>query len=227
MFKFFQRKRDSAILAECEQELRRTAAAHPGYVSVPRDMNARAELLRRAVGTGLGEHTTVKRLEFLQRLVHGVTADPALPQAVLESLLIEAARYQFDNIQAVRLLREYLELERLKREGPRAMAHDSQGRAIYCRCAAMFKNRDGQLDVRDDGISFSGEVVIEIRWSDVKHTAKTTHTYKGVDYTALALQEGKRRTPTLFALILNGEAAYACEVVLQLWEQNKTQRKRV
>lgn len=221
MFKFLQRAQAPTILADCEKELHRTAKAEPYFMS-DRDVNSRAGLLQRAAAAGLGEHETVKRLDFLQRLLGAVTVDPTPAPAVLDALLAEAKRYQFENISAVRSIRQHQELHRLKQDGPHVVRdHDPQGRAIYFQCAAAFKNKDGRFAIRADGVTFTGKVVIEIAWSNVVHAAKTTHTYQGVDHNAVALQEGKRRTPTLFAFTRDSEAAYACEVTMRLWEQSK------
>ena len=97
------------------------------------------------------------------------------------------------------------------------MGHDQQGRGVYFQCEAEFKNKPGQLEIREDGLTFTGEVVIEIPWSNVVHAAKTTHTFQGLDYAALALLEGKRRTPTKFVSTRDYDATYAVEVTMRLW----------
>jgi hypothetical protein len=91
---------------------------------------------------------------------------------------------------------------------------------VYFRYAAEFKNKPGSLDFRSDGLTFTGEVVVEIAWSNVAHAAKTTHTFQGYEQTALALQEGKRRTPTKFAFSV-GPADYACDLAVLLWEKSR------
>lgn len=223
MFRFLQRLQAPAILADCEKESNRTARAGCQFVSVPRDMSARAALLQRAVAAGLADHETVKRLDFLQRLLVAVTGNPEPSAAIQDALVAEAKRYQLEHTSGVQVLRKHRELEQLKQEGPRVMAHDQQGRDVYFQCAAEFKNKPGRFDLRDDGATFTGEVVVEIAWSNVVHAAKTTHTYQGVDYSAVAFQEGKRRTPTKFVFTRDQEADYACEVTMRLWEQSKKQ----
>src|SRR5262245_15734149 len=147
MFKFLRRAREATLLADCEKEIHRTAAANPKYVSVPRDVNARADLLQKAAAAGLTDHETVKRLDFLHRLVRAVTEDPAPAPAVLESLLAEGARCGFESISTIQMLRRYLDLERLKQDGPRVIARDQQGRAVYFQGNAEFKNKEGRFEV--------------------------------------------------------------------------------
>jgi hypothetical protein len=219
MFKFLRRDQNPAILAECEEELRRTAVANWQYVSVPRDMNARAELLQKAATAGLAEHETVKRLDFLQRLLLAVNAPSTL--AVKEAFLNAAPRYQLEGTSAIRWMRQQRDLEVLEAEGLRIISHDQQGRAVYLQCSAEFKNKPGRLEAREDGVTFLGEVAVEIAWSTVAHAAKTVHSYQGLDYSAVALQEGKRRTPTKFAFTRDDEAAYACEVIMRVWAHKK------
>lgn len=209
------RRIDRTLVADCEREADRTAKAHPGFMSNPRDASLRAALLQRATEAGLAEHEMVKRLAFLDRLVEAMSIDPTPAPEVLAPFVEEAKQYQFEEIQSVRLLRRHLDLERLKQEGPRVMGQDRQGRAVYYRCTAEFKNKEGQFEVRADGISFTGEVAIEIAWTDVAHVSKTTHTYRGDTDKAIAIQEGKRRTPTKF--VFGIEADYACEVTLMSW----------
>ena len=218
MFKFLQRLQASTLLADCEKELKRTTVANV-YFRTERDASLRAKLLRDAVAAGLGEHETVKRLDFLQRLLTALDGDPS--PTVQDALLAEAKGLELEEVSGVLALRAHRNLELLKERGPQVVTHDSQGRAIYFRCGAEFKNKPGQFEVRDDGVTFTGEVVVEVPWSNVVHAAKTAHTYQGMDYCAVALQEGKRRTPTKFVFTRDSEAAYACEVTMQLWEQSR------
>jgi hypothetical protein len=51
------------------------------------------------------------------------------------------------------------------------------------------------------------------------HAAKTSHTYQGLDHGAVALQEGKRRTPTKFVFTQDSDDAR--EVTLRLWERSR------
>jgi len=84
-----------------------------------------------------------------------------------------------------------------------------------------FKNKTGQWEVRDDGATFTGEVVLDIVWSNVTHAAKTTHTYQGDDYRAVAFQEGKRRTATNVVFPWTYHSEYFCEVTFRAWQQGR------
>ena len=75
MFKYLNRLQTPTILAECEKEVNGTAAADV-YFRGERDTSRRAELLQKAAGAGLADHQTVKRLDFLQRLLADVCDDP-------------------------------------------------------------------------------------------------------------------------------------------------------
>src|SRR5262245_50909105 len=119
MFKFLQRAfrraepdRAPLILAECEKESQRTAKALPQFMSNPRDVNLRTSLLQKAADAGLTEHQTVKGLAFLHHLIEFLTVDPTPPLEMLEPLVEEAKRYQFEDIHAVRMLRDHLKLTR-------------------------------------------------------------------------------------------------------------------
>lgn len=221
MFKFLRRSHAPTILADCEEQLNRaTGPLAVVLFGPPKGTESAAAVLERAVAAGLGEHETVKRLAFLQRLN---TVNKDLSPSMKDALLAEAARYRLENTTVVQSLREQRELERLEQQGPRVMGHDQQGRGVYFQCEAEFKNKPGQLEIREDGLTFTGEVVIEIPWSNVVHAAKTTHTFQGLDYAALALLEGKRRTPTKFVSTRDYDATYAVEVTMRLWEQSKKQ----
>jgi hypothetical protein len=114
----------------------------------------------------------VKRLDFLQRLLTALDGDPSA--TMQDALLDEAKRCQLENTSGARALRKHRELELLKEHGPRVVAHDQRGRPVYLRCEAEFKNKAGRFEVRDDGVTFTGEVVIEIAWISVVRAAKTT-----------------------------------------------------
>ena len=223
MFNLFKRReqppKDPTVLAECQKEMERTAAAVARFVSVPRDMAQRVALLERAHAAGHSEHETVKRLDYLQRLLTTLN-DGAASAPAKDALLDEAKQYQFESISAVRTLAAERELETLAERGVQPIEQDSQGRAVYLRCEAEFKNKSGLFEVREDGVTFTGEVFVEVPWSTVAHCAKTTHTYQGLDYDAVALQEGKRRTPTKF-VFFGSRAPYACEVTVGVWVKSK------
>jgi hypothetical protein len=231
MFEFFRRafrqQREAykqsltaPLLAECEKEVKRTAAMNP-YFASQRDVTLRTSLLQKAAHAGISDHETVKRLAFLNRLIEAITVDPTPPDEVLVSLVEEATRYGFDDITAVRNVKDHLELAQLKREGPHVVGHDSQGRAIYFKCTAEFKNREGRFEIRGDGVSFTGEVFIEILWSDIVHASRTTHSYKDDTYKAVSFQERKRCSATKFAFPLSRECEYACEVTMLSWEAHQ------
>jgi hypothetical protein len=223
MFKFLKRAfhGPATILAECERESERAARALPYFISNPRDDNLRRSLLQKAAGAGLSEHHAVKRLALVHRLIDAVTVDPTPTPEMLDPLVEQAKRYQLEDSHAVRLIQDHLALTRLKQNGPQVVRHDQQGRAIYFQCTAEFKNEEGRFEVREDGVTYTGDVAIEIRWSDVVHANRTTHTYQGDTRKAIVLQEGKRRSPTRFAFPLNREAEYACEVTMLSWERRQ------
>jgi hypothetical protein len=186
-------------------------------------MAARDALLRRAEAAGLANHETIQRLAFLQRVLACVSKwfGGQAPAGTAETLLADAKRYQLEGNDAVKLLAAQWELELLVQQGASPIGSDGQGRAVYVRCPAEFKNKPGQLEVRADGLTFRGEVLIDIAWNNVVHAAKTTHTYQGLDYRAIALQENKRRTPTKFALTERHRDVFALEVTMALWEQSR------
>jgi hypothetical protein len=217
MFNLFGKGRQAAILEECHVEFERAARMSWQYVS-PRDVSTGSALLQRAAAASLNEDENVRRLGLLHRLWAALrdNVGPTLE----DRLLAEAARHQLAEISAARELRRRRELELLREHGPRVMSRDSQDRPVYFRCAAEFRNKSGSLDLRGDGLTFTGEVVVEIAWSNVAHAAKTSHTFQGYEQTALALQEGKRRTPTKFTFAAD-PAEYACAVAVLLWEQSK------
>lgn len=227
MFKFLKSRREakaaeaaSVVLAECETELERTSRAMWRFVTAPRDVATRDGLMRKASESGLAEHETVLRLAFLHRLLAVLPIASATSVQAKDALLGEATRLGLDT-DAVRSLAALRELQRFVEEGPRMIERDSKGRAVFLRCEAEFKNKPGHLEVRDDGLRFEGEVVVDIAWEDVVHAAATTHTYQGVDYVAVALQEGKRRTPTRLAFPLDYSADLRAALTVAVWQRAK------
>jgi hypothetical protein len=220
-------RQQATILAECEKELQRASGISWQFVGAG-DVSKGRLLIEKATAAGLKEHETVRRLAFLQRLWTAALDDEVKVAAtVKDALLAEAAAYELSDISVARFLQRRRGLELLHERGPSVVTHDAQGRPVYFQCEAEFKNKSGRLAFRDDGLTFTGEVVVEVAWGNVLHVAKTTHTYQGYDLTAIALQEGKRRTATKFALPLGGEADYACDVAVLLWERNKRRHPRV
>ena len=167
----------------------------------PRDITTRAELLASATAAGLTDRDVVQKLAFFHRLLSELSQAPDL--STIDTLLTEARRLQLRDGDALRTLVALAESAMFAQQGLRAVEHDSLGRAVYLRCDAEFKNKSGQLEVREDAICFRGEVLVEIPWINVLHAAKTSHTYQGLDYAAVAIQEGKRRTSTKFAFPVN------------------------
>jgi hypothetical protein len=115
------------------------------------------------------------------------------------------------------LRKERERLARLKTHGPEPESQDSDGRSVYISCPAEYRRRNGLLEIRDDGIAFKGDVAIEIPWKNVAHLAQgDTDDAEDV----LAVQEGKRRTATRFALFGN-DSAYALYVAFRVWGRAK------
>jgi hypothetical protein len=231
MFSFFRKRREAAaaraaeqlarqVLTECQTELDRTANAYWSYVAVPRDMSQRAALLERANAAGVAEHPIVQKLSFFQRLLTALPTGPDLP--TIDGLMTDARRLQIPPCDALRDLVARAEAGLFAVQGLRALESDSAGRTVYLRCDAEFRNKPGQLEVRDDGMCFRGEVLLEIPWANVMHIARTTHSYRGDDYPALAVQEGKRRTPTKFVLAERYGVEHACNVVIAAWQQGSS-----
>jgi hypothetical protein len=188
------------------------------FVIVPRDVQHRADLLQKAAAAGLSEHATVHRLDFLQRLLSTLSSGGG-DALTKDALLAEAKRHELSEIHAIQELAAARELEQLAEDGPEVIARDAQGRAVYLRCEAEFKNKPGRFEVREDGATFTGEVLLDIVWSNVTHAAKTTHTYQGDDYHAVAFQEGKRRTATKIVFPMTYRSEYCREVTFRAWQQ--------
>jgi hypothetical protein len=224
MFSFLRKRREQAaareteaLLAACATELHRTTAANWQFVVAPRDVTTRAELLAKAKAAGAADAHVVAQLAYIDRLLRALQQSPTLE--VLDALITDAKRVQMPNCDAVRRLIAVTESAVFAEQGLRAIEQTADGRAVYLRCNAEFKNKPGQLEIREDGLCFRGEVLVELPWSDVQHAAETSHTYQGTDYAAVALQEGKRRTPTKFAFPLYHHGAeHACKVVLAAWK---------
>lgn len=227
MFKFLQSRREAkaaeaanAVVAECDAVLQRNAGAMWQFVTVPRDIAEREAMLQRASAAGLSDNATVLQLAFLHRLLAVMPVASETSAAAKDALLDEATRLDFDSC-AVRELAAMRELQRFVEQGPRMIERDSKGRAVFLRCEAEFKNKPGQLEVHDDGVRFVGEVVVDVPWVNVVHAAVTTHTYQGVDYVAVALQEGKRRTPTKLVFPLDYSADLRAALTVAVWQESQ------
>jgi len=214
MFGFLRRRREGEILEACEAELERTRKASAVMVNTPGQLATRAALLERARSTGVAKSVTFKRLDFLQRLLSGLAA--GIEDDAMDPLIAEARALDLADTDGIRRLLDYQRMAALKTGGPKIIERDAQGCGVYLRCEAEHKNKPGRLEVRDDGMTFVGEVVVEIPWSNAAHVAQTTHSYRGIDYRAIAVQEGKRRTPTKFTFT-GRDDKYACELIEQVW----------
>jgi hypothetical protein len=231
MFSFLRRRREQAaaraaaqvaqqVLGECQTELDRTAKANSYFVAMPRDMSQRAALLDRARAAGVADDAVVQKLMFFQRLHTALNTGPDLE--TIDVLMNDARRLQIPPCDALRKLVAVAEAALFDTHGLRVLETDTQGRGVYLRCNAEFKNKPGGLEVRTDGLCFNGEVLIDVPWDNVAHVAVTSHTYQGTDYTAVAVQEGNRRTPTKFVFPNHYSAEHACKVVLAAWQQRGT-----
>jgi len=208
-----------ALLTQCEAELQRSARAEWRFVSVPRDVAIRAELLAKAAAAGITDAQVVQQLAFLHRLISAL--NQSLDLVTIDALLTDARQSQIADCSALRELVTVAESATFAEQGLRPIDHTADGQAVYLRRDVELRNNPGQLEVRDDGVCFRGEVLLDIPWSNVQHVAETSHTYQGLDYVAVAIQEGKRRTPTKFAFPQQRGAQHACKVVIAAWERAK------
>lgn len=225
MFKFLQERREAkaaqaaaAVLAECAAVLARHSGAMWQFVIGHRDIAEREAMLQKASAAGLSDSATVQQMALLHRLLAVMPVAAQTSAAAKDGLLAEARRHDLD-IHAVRELASMREFEQFESDGPRIIERDAEGRGVYLRCDAEFKNKPGLLEVREDGVRFVGEVVVDVAWANVVHAATTTHTYQGADYKAVALQEGKRRTPTKFAFPPDYSADLRAAVTVAAWQR--------
>lgn len=218
MFDFFRKRRQREVRAACEAELERVGKMNAGLVA-PRDLQSLAGLLDRARAAGLRDELTIKRVDFLHRLLSGLAKE--IQDHEIGAFLAEARTLEIEETDGVRRLQDHLRMTGLKARGPEVIACDARGRAVYLQCDAEHNNKPGRFEVREDGVSFAGEVVIEIPWSRVDHVAQTTHAYRGYEQDGvIGIQEGKRRTATKFVLSAR-ERAFGFELTKQVWERFK------
>lgn len=204
-------------LQACEHELDRTKKALAAYANSPRDLAERAALLARAQELGLTDVPVVRRLQFLQRLLTALsTGIDENDLALAAQFVAEGERLDLGDTDGVRLLRRHLRLAHLRSTGPQPIV-DKDGRTVYTRCSADYKNKAGTLEVHGGGISFLGEVRIDIAWPSVTHVAQTTHAYQGIEYPAVAVQENKRRTATRF-VFTDSDGGYTSELIVAVWK---------
>jgi hypothetical protein len=210
---FIQRRRDRQILEECEAELARTSVALAEFVNSPGELQNRAALLARAREANLYEHETVRRLDYLQRLMGGLAV--GIEDGQINAFIDEARTLGLEETNGVRLLLDRQRRLTLETRGPEEVAHDADGTPLYFEAEVEYKNKPGVLRIADDGLRFVGEVALEIPWSNVAHVARTTHSYRGYESEAIAIQEGKRRTATKF-VFAGRDAEYAYALMQQL-----------
>jgi hypothetical protein len=221
VFGLFKKRNRQAALEECARELERTRRAMPQFVASPRDMSERATLLNRANALELGDTPTVRCLDYLQKLL---TIGPTLKDddsATIDALVKEGVSLGLGDFRGVTALQDHQQLMRLQAHGPEPLERDLQGRAVFLRASAEHKNKEGVLEVRQDGLTFVGEVRLDIPWSDVTHAAGTSHSYRGNDYPAVALQERKRRTATKFAFPTGRNCDYQVAVIVAVWQRTQ------
>jgi hypothetical protein len=218
MFDFLRRRRAAAAVAACRAELARTAAADASMVSSPRDMQARAGLLDAARQAGASDAGEVRQLDSLQRLL-AVLRTKGADAAAMELALADARSLNLGETTAVRTFEAACALAVVRERGPQAIRRAAAGRRVYFSGPAEHKNRQGTLEVREDGLTFTGEVLIEIPWANVAHVAEVVHETRDALGAAIAIQEGKRRTATKFVLWDAPDQSLGCEVAVKAWEQ--------
>jgi hypothetical protein len=212
-----RQQQKAECLQVCERELDRTARALAAYANSPRDLAERAAMLGQAQSVALSDHPIVVRLEFLQRLLTALDAGTIDEQdtGLMERFISEGERLGLGDTNGINIVRRSLRLAKLRASGPQPQ-FDATGRAVYVHCEAEYKNRPGTLEVSAEGLTFLGEVRVEIPWPAVDHMAQTTHTYRGLDSPAVAVQERKRRTATKF-VFPDGDADYTVALILAVW----------
>jgi HIRAN domain len=115
MFKFLRERREREVLTQCEAELERTQRAKAAFVNSPRDLATRA-LLERAKAEDLAEHPTIKRLDFLQRLLAGLATE--IGDRAIPAFIAEARALGLIETDAVQLLIEHQRMQMLAEHGP-------------------------------------------------------------------------------------------------------------
>jgi hypothetical protein len=223
VFKFLKQRKADAVIAAVQEEVQRTVVAGWEYMHSPKDVNKRNDLLKQAADAEVSAHEAVRQLDFFHRLLAGLHGTMDGP--TLDGLLNEAVKTPFVSTSPVQRLMAVGKKFVLETEGlSRLSERDGQGRLVYLRCGAEFRRKDGQLEVREDGITFTGEVRLEIPWDNVAHFAQSMETYQDLNYYVLSFQEGKRRTATKFTLpTYDNNAEYACSVVIRVWNERKKQ----
>jgi hypothetical protein len=209
----FKARRQREILTSCEAELERTRRADARFVNSPRDLAERGALLERAFTNDLRDNPTVRQLDFLQRLLTGLAT--SIPDDDVQGFIDEAVALALADTDGVQRLVVWRLMQELAARGPEPIDTEN-GHAVYLRCEAEHKRKSGRLVVRDDGLTFTGEVALDIPWSTVKHVANTVEN----DADAIAIQENKRRTATKFGF-WGRDSDYIREVIHRVWQQSK------
>jgi hypothetical protein len=212
MFKFLRERRQREVLGRCDAELSRTQAANAQFVNGPWDLSLRGQLLADARAEGLSDHPTVKRLDFLQRLVSGLATE--IPDNAVPAFVAEARALDLTETDGVKRLIAHQRMQALSENGPEVIDRTTEGHGVFLRCEVEHKGQSGRLEIRDDALVFVGEVALVIPWATVAHVANTT--VKDAD--AIAIQEGKRRTATKFAF-WGRDSDYARALILKVWER--------
>jgi hypothetical protein len=215
VFDFLRRRRQATLIAKLETALIEAESVRPMFGDSRENIQRRATLLEQARVADLADEPIVRRLDFLQRLFRGLAT--SIPDDGVPALLNEAATLNLADNPCVGHLRDHQRLQDVKTHGPAPTATDPRGRVVYLKVPADYKNKPGELQVRDDGLTFTGDVVVEIAWAEVSHVARTTHRSGGYDADAIAVQEGKRRSGTKFAF--HSDADVVCETILQVWQR--------
>lgn len=223
MFDFLERFRGAArrrnreaFLARCQRALNELDI----YVHDPSARDRRAALPRQAHARGWGEDEAAQRLAVLDQVYDLVVRLAGLNNtdtphdgggAVSDGLLADSGRLGLGENPFVKKLSAERELVLLPERGPQVLDIDTKGRAVYLRCTASYNKQVGQVEVREDGMTFVGEVVLNIPWTKVTHA-----TTVGMQ---LALQEGTRRTPTKFQFRYGDNWRLAHQIAVVAWQR--------
>lgn len=162
-----------------------------------RELEAQAQLLANAETVGLQAHPAVLRLRFMHGVLREMKSGGISGEA-LDRVVREAEPLALADTPIVQHVRRYHRLWLLERDGPAPIGEGADSTALYFRGPTEYRNKPGTLEVTERGLTFLGEVRLELLWERVQHVASTTHTYRGFEQPAIAIQEAKRRTATKF-----------------------------
>ena len=116
MFKFLRERRQREVLTLCEAELARTQKPYAVFAT-PRDLATQAALLERATAEDLAEHPTIKRLEFLHRLLEGLAT--GVEDSAIPAFIDEARALGLTETDGIRLLLEQQRKQALAATSPK------------------------------------------------------------------------------------------------------------